>query len=104
MNKKLEEGNIKFNEVITQETIKDSNNDISIQKNTDINIVEGDEKVHIQIKEQTTPLQNSTEQKNEVLSSQEKSPNVFISGEENMEEEHFEEQEENGETKDYANS
>ena len=100
MNKKLEEGNIKFNEVITQETIKDSNNEISIQKNTDINIVEGDEKVHIQIKEQTTPLQNSTEQKNEVLSSQEKSPNVFISGEENVEEEHFEEQEENGEIKD----
>ena len=106
MNQKLEEGNIKFNEVITKETIKESNNEISIQKNTDINIIEGDEKFHIEIKEQTTPLQNgSTEQKNEVLSSQEKSPNVFISGEENVEQDENEEmnegenveEEENGE-------
>ena len=91
MNKKLEDGNIKLNEVITSEIIKDSNNEITIQKNTDINIVEGDEKVHIEIKEQTTPL-----------TSQEKSPNVFISGEENVEEqeeEHFEEQNENSEIK-----
>ena len=106
MNQKLEEGNIKFNEVITKETIKESNNEISIQKNTDINIIEGDEKFHIEIKEQTTPLQNgSTEQKNEVLSSKEKSPNVFISGEENVEQDENEEmnegenveEEENGE-------
>ena len=106
MNQKLEEGNIKFNEVITKETIKESNNEISIQKNTDINIIKGDEKFHIEIKEQTTPLQNgSTEQKNEVLSSQEKSPNVFISGEENVEQDENEEmnegenveEEENGE-------
>ena len=106
MNQKLEEGNIKFNEVITKETIKESNNEISIQKNTDINIIEGDEKFHIEIKKQTTPLQNcSTEQKNEVLSSKEKSPNVFISGEENVEQDENEEmnegenveEEENGE-------
>jgi NDP-sugar pyrophosphorylase family protein len=87
MNQKLQDGNIKINEVI--------------QKNTDINIVEDDANVHIEIKEQieqNIPEQNGVniEQVNEVLTSQEKSPNVFISGEENVEsEEHFEDNHEN---------
>ena len=65
-----------------------------VQKNTEINIVEDDANVHIEIKEQTE--QNIPEQGNEVLTSQEKSKNVFISGEENVEsEEHVDDNHQN---------